>query len=701
MEVLTRNAAHDIGSPLARVLRANRGAVGDAMARGFDKSARWLALSTAQQGDRAEYVATHFAVFADYMIEYFERGDVTFKNLLIGETIKALYEPVSDPATARALAIEVLSEQRRLLRGLLEESLSPEAWNALDALLLETERILTAETAKTQRVLLVGDCLFLDIVPFIVAELLENGIRLTTDYVTSKNPVALRDELRQMSASKFDLVFFSPFSYEFSPAYAQLSEWRRAMTGEGEIETVVAEAWNDAREIIDLLADLFDCPIHVHNSAAIVREESAAKRLVKLKATAKIRAAARQRVNQLLVAHLSAKNQESFEHLFVVDEERIAHDAGEFEAGAYFYKSALQHPARFGQILAREYVDILVVTASLLKKKVVVCDLDNTLWDGVIGEGAVTHFHDRQQILLALKKKGVVLAINSKNDPANVHWRGGSLSDDDFVCAAISWDPKAQGMRRIQASLNLKMKDYVFVDDREDERELMHMTHPDVLCVDATLPATWRRFALWARLLEENVEMDRTLMYKQREERKAFVKEDVSSDEERRAMFASLGLKLAIAPAQAQDLKRITELINRTNQFNLEGSRVTFKEVTDWHQSPDHLIVVGQTSDRFGDMGTTCVAVARFDGADMILLPFVLSCRVFGYGIERGVMNHLRDQAQRRGVKRIVGRFVSTPHNSPSKNFLPDNGFIEDGPVWTAAPDPRAPDPDWLAISTA
>ena len=569
-------------------------------------------------------------------------------------------------------------------------------------MLSDIEQTLTRQAAKTLRILLVGDCLFLDIIPFVVASALEQGIRLMPEYVTSKNPVVLRDELRAMSSSKFDLVFFSPFTYEFSPAYAQLAEWRNALMTESSLREVVNDAWADAKATIDVLADLFDCPIHVHNSAAVVREESAAKRLVKVKATAKLRGAAKAQVNELLARYLEGKNAESFEHLFLLDEDAIVQETGELEAGAYFYKTALQHPARLGQLLARPYADIFFVTAWLLKKKVVVCDLDNTLWDGVIGEGAVAHFHDRQDILLSLKKKGVVLAINSKNDPANVHWRGGSLSDDDFVSAAISWEPKVHGMKRIQSALNLKMKDYVFVDDREDERELMRMTYPDMTCVDATLPETWRRFALWARLLEEDLEMDRTLMYKQREERKAFVKEDVATEEERTAMFASLGLKLTILEARSQDLKRTAELINRTNQFNLEGSRVTLKEVTDWSQSPDHLIVVGQTSDRFGDMGTTCVAAVHFDGAEMRLLPFVLSCRVFGYGIERGVMNHLRRIARERGIQRIVGRYVKTPHNAPCQNFLAENGFVEEGGAWRAEVEqPDIANPHWLEVATA
>lgn len=702
MNVLSIPAHAEVRSELARAIGAKRVQVAEAFARSFEQIPRWKALADEQAGNRAEYVETHFAVFADYAYEYFERDDVTFKHLFIGEAIKSLYEPASDVAAAAALARDVLSAQRASLRSVLEDTASTQALSFLDDMLADVLHTLTREAPKVQRILLVGDCLFLDIIPFVVAGALEQGIRLMPEYITSKNPVALRDELRAASSTRFDLVFFSPFTYEFSPAYAQLAEWRNAFMGGSSLQQVVDEAWFEAKATIDLLADLFDCPIHIHNSSAIVREESATKRLVKLKASAKVRAAARAQVNECLERHLQARNSESFEHLFVLDEDAIVQEVGELEAGAYFYKTALQHPARLGQMLARHYGDILFVSAWLLKKKVVVCDLDNTLWDGVIGEGAVSHFHDRQEILLALKKKGVVLAINSKNDPLNVHWRDGSLCDDDFVCAAISWDPKVHGMKRIQSSLNLKMKDYVFVDDREDERELMRMTYPDVVCVDATLAETWRRFALWARLLEQDQEMDRTLMYKQREERKAFVKEDVASEEERTAMFGSLDLKLTIRQARPQDLKRIAELINRTNQFNLEGSRVTLNEVTAWSQSPDHLIVVGQTSDRFGDMGTTCVAAVHFDGEEMRLLPFVLSCRVFGYGIERGVMNHLRAMAQARSVKRIVGRYVKTPHNAPCQNFLAENGFVEDGPVWRSAVDgaPLA-NPHWLEVVTA
>ena len=687
---------------LARVLRDHASQFAEAVAQALEEMPKWRTEAQNFGGDRADFLMLHFDVFPQYAAEYFEHEDVTFLQLFIGELIKALYVPKIDDIAAARLTCRVLEGLHAYLESAIAKSLSAESWARFSLFLDEVTRTLTHEAEKVQRVLLVGDCLFLDIVPFIVSELLNTGIRLVPEYATSKNPALLRDELRAFSAKKFDMVFFSPFSYEFSPDYNQLLDWRNALKGETAAREWVPRAWEDARGTIDVLADLFDCPIHVHNSAAVIREESRAKRLAKAKVTARNRANAREAINTLLPAYLQKKNAESFQHLFLFDEQRLVKAIGEIEAGAFFYKTALQHPAVLGEILSRQYADLIYVNAWLLKKKVVVCDLDNTLWDGVIGEGQTTHHHERQRALKALRVKGVVLAINSKNDPANVHWRNGTLSDEDFVCAAVSWEPKVRGMQRIQSALNLKIKDYVFVDDRDDERELMNLSYPDVLCLDATDARVWQRIALWADLLEDDPDMDRTLMYKQREARKAFICEDLSSPEEQAQLFRSLGLRLTVLRAQPHDLKRVAELINRTNQFNLEGSRTTFREASAWHESPDHVILLGHTADRFGEMGVTCVAVAACSASEMRILPFVLSCRVFGYGIERAVMNHLKEIARQRGVRRIVGRYQVTPQNAPCKDFLLENGFRQQDGCWSIDVNAaRLPNPPWLAITIA
>ena len=119
----------------------------------------------------------------------------------------------------------------------------------------------------------------------------------------------------------------------------------------------------------------------------------------------------------------------------------------------------------------------------------------------MIGEGAVRHHLDRQKTLKRLRHKGVLLAINSKNDAKNVHWAGAALSADDFVSSQINWSPKLQNMRRIAEELNLKTKDFLFLDDRADERAMVTETMPEVVALDAESPAVWRRLSLAADLL--------------------------------------------------------------------------------------------------------------------------------------------------------------------------------------------------------
>jgi FkbH-like protein len=660
---------------------------------------RWEQAMKGAQPHWEQFLQLEFFSYVDYLREYFRTGDLTYKQLFIGEKIKSLYDAELDDRAARERTALVNHAEREGLERVLRPHLSTDNWSSFVNEIDFVHRSLSAEARRVQRVLLVGDCIFLDIIPFVVVDLLAQGVRLVFDYATSKNPFALRDELRALSAKSFDLVFISPFSYEFVAAYSQLASLRSLRMSHEVTQAAIEQTWQTTRATLDVAAELFDCPIHVHNSAAIVREEHSGKRLLRMVATSARRKRGRRYMNRALDEYVEQKNGEAFRHLFVLHEDRCVSEFGEWRAGAFYHRTALQHPAAMGRALAPHYVDILYANAHLMGRKLVVCDLDGTLWEGMIGEGEVVHHHLRQQALRDLKTKGVVLAIASKNDPANVHWRGATLTTNDFVHAAISWEPKVHAMKRIQADLNLKSRNFIFIDDRHDELSMMQTAFPEVLCLDANDPATWRRIGLWQHLLDGDLEMDRTLMYQQRDARKGFVAEDSDSEIEKANLFASLQLKVTIAHATRADLKRITELVNRTNQFNLQATRTSFREVAQWHQSSEHVILVAQTSDRFGDMGATCIAIARTKGDEMVLMAFVLSCRVFGYGVERSVLNYLKSIAADEGIDRLVGRYIETPQNAPCRDFLPDNGFHAEGDRWVFQIGETSPtDPAWLQV---
>jgi FkbH-like protein len=316
-----------------------------------------------------------------------------------------------------------------------------------------------------------------------------------------------------------------------------------------------------------------------------------------------------------------------------------------------------------------------------------------------MGEGAVEHFTARQAIVKQLKSRGILLALNSKNDPKNVRWAGSSLSAADFVCTQINWNDKSANLRRIGQLLNLKTKDFVFIDDRPDERALVNMAMPEVYTLDATSDRAWRRLNLWSQQLGDPGKADRTLFYKQKEQRDDFLQTQ-TAEEDQGKLFEKLGLAITLYDAGKPDMKRVVELINRTNQFNTCGSRSTIREATDWLTGGDRRILMVDCEDKFGSMGTVCVAAIQGE-ADRVVIPiFVLSCRVFGYGIENAVVNVVKRLAQQRRVP-LVGLFKETAHNDPCKTVYAENGFTRNGKDWVYEREGAINDPTWLTIHCA
>jgi FkbH-like protein len=371
----------------------------------------------------------------------------------------------------------------------------------------------------------------------------------------------------------------------------------------------------------------------------------------------------------------------------------------EFELGRVYFDSYAFHPTRIGVELGRNlYFQAIYASAFLTTKKVVVCDLDNTLWDGAIGEGAVTHYKERQTVLKGLRNRGVLLSINSKNDPKNVHWRGAVLQPDDFVATQINWDSKVSNLAAIRDELNLKVKDFVFIDDRPDELERIQNAFPEILTFNATQLETWKVLSYWQNSLSSEQGEDRTKLYHERVRREDFLNglaQNLAPQEDETDAFAKLQLSVRIEDVTRSGLKRAAELINRTNQFNLSGSRTTVRELENG-LGTDHWVISAAASDKFGSMGV--VGVMRVDRkTDRLEIPvFVLSCRVFGFGIEYALLNAVKRLAP--GGHLIVGHYRETQSNQPCRQLYPASGFNWDNGRWLAAVGQLPPDPAWLAV---
>ena len=563
--------------------------------------------------ENQEFARRELAVFVDYLALYFERGDRTYLDLYIGEKIKQCYAPTDSTAEGLARRRQITESDELILRTTLEEHLSEAEMPEFSYAVRSIHEVVATQGKMQARVLLVGDCLYLDVLSFLTGRLAAKGIALQPTFVTSKSLGEITRTLRDLEDREFDTVFFSPFSYEFNLEYSQLHSVRTAFASRKKLDSIVTVAKADAAAIASLLGRLFECPIFVHDSANVRRHDGSFQDRLKTLLTYRNRRIARESVNAWLPACIAEINAATFPHVHSLEESAALQQHSDAALGKLFYKSELQHPAAFGRVVAEMYDTVLSTQILLAPKKVLVCDLDNTLWRGVIGEGAVEHYTERQNTLRALKRKGWLLAINSKNDPRNVHWDGATLGADDFVSSQINWEPKAVNLRRIAWELNLKTKDFAFIDDRADEREMISTAMPEVTVLDADDPAVWERLALLAKLLPEQAEGDRTLMYKQREKRERFLEDSEALAEQKQA-FLRLGIKLVVRFAEKKELKRVTDLINRTNQFNLCGTRTSLREVEAWHTGSDHQIFVVEAEDKFGSMGTVSILVARENG---------------------------------------------------------------------------------------
>jgi FkbH-like protein len=634
--------------------------------------ADWPKYADQYADDPAAFAQLETCSLVEYVARLIESGDANFRHLYIGEKVKQFYDPSATAEMRLQREAALLAGERDIFLGALAD---PAARRIIEMSFDAIEHALTGEAVAEVKALFIGDCLYLDLISFLTAPALADGVRLRPGFVTAHDPAEVRGQVAKLADDRFDVIFYSPFTYAMLSDYEALQRPRGLLDRAG-MKKHAKSAVSEGLAIFDMLADLFDCPIVAHAPAPILRSEGTLKESIVAALTRPALQRTASNLGQALRKRAAERNAQG-RVIHILDEAAIIGPGGLRQAGRYLFHSDRQHPAAFGAMLAPIYRDIVMVVGRLLKRKVVVCDLDNTLWRGVIGEGlGVEHHYDRQAPLLTLKQRGVLLAINSKNDPAKAIWQAeaGRLALDHFVSRQINWDPKAINMRRIAEHLNLNDKDFAFIDDRADERAMVEAQFPAILALDALDPRSWRLFVLWANLLAQKPGADRTEFYRQRDERRKFVAAETEMDvQQRDAMMAQLGLKLVVREATDRDVDRVTDLINRTNQFNMTASRATRPQVQKWASSHDAQMLVADASDRFGAMGTISVLVIERSHTGVSIPAFVLSCRVFGYGMEFAILA----QALRftRAGEALFGPLVETSFNQPCREVYPAADF--------------------------
>ncbi len=401
-------------------------------------------------------------------------------------------------------------------------------------------------------------------------------------------------------------------------------------------------------------------------------------------------------VQKLQIAMRSSLDDSCF--LFEMDAMVREFGLDRWSAPSHYRTSKLPcHPNCFPAIGSA--IGDLIWSLELRPTRLVVVDLDNTLWEGEVGEvgwqgvgldaaeGGYPHLL-LQRMLLDLKGKGVLLAIASKNNEAlalEVFRQRPEmlLHIDDFAAREINWRPKSENVQAILRGLNLTKAGITFIDDSRLEREEIRLRLPEIYVPDLPdAPEDWVHFLTSSKNFSlgfvHEEDTTRTAMYKSETEREQLSRELGNYDDFLRE------LQLVVTPERLgiNNLSRAHELIQKTNQFNLTGKRSTESELHAMMDSDTHCAFVYRLADRYGSYGIVSVVILSLDSDQWMIHTWVMSCRAMGRQVEFAVFNHLLSELGPTAAF-LVGEYIASDRNAILAGFLADLGFltVDDSPV--------------------
>ena len=335
-------------------------------------------------------------------------------------------------------------------------------------------------------------------------------------------------------------------------------------------------------------------------------------------------------------------------------------------------------------------------------RKLLVLDLDDTLWGGIVGDEGWENlrlgghdpvgeaYQDFQRALKALTRRGIVLGIASKNTEAIAL---GAINDNpemvlrasDFAGWRINWQDKAANIADLVSELNLGLQSVVFIDDNPVERARVRDALPEVL-----VPEWPQNPMLYVSALHglrcfdtpalSREDAERTRSYVSERQRVDLKKKVGSVDE----WISTLEIKVKVEPLDSTNLRRATQLFNKTNQLNLSTRRLTEAELMDWSGTPGRGVWTFRVADKFGDAGLTGIASLECEAGTAHIVDFILSCRVMGRKVEETMVSWLMQRAHAQGAGDLRATYIETAKNGMILEFWRRSGFdCADGMVFT------------------
>lgn len=383
-----------------------------------------------------------------------------------------------------------------------------------------------------------------------------------------------------------------------------------------------------------------------------------------------------------------------YKNVFIVDLAQIQNVYGRnvlFDE-KFYYSAKMPLSLEILPEVAKQVVDIIDALRGNIKKCVVL-DLDNTLWGGVIGDdgmggieigelGSGHAFSDLQMWLKELKNRGVVLAVCSKNnedtakEPFLKHPEM-VLRLEDISIFVANWDDKVSNIRHIQQTLNLGMDSFVFLDDNPFERNMVRTMITNITVPELPEdPAQYLTYLQGLNLFETSSyseeDKNRTFHYRAEIGRVSLQKQFTSIDD----YLIELEMVAEAKPFDKFNYPRISQLTQRSNQFNLRTVRYTEAEIEAIAKDDKYLTIYFTLKDKFGDHGLVSVVILEKQNNDTLFVDtWLMSCRVLKRGMEEFIVNKIIQTARDNGFRIIVGEYLKTPKNAMVEHIFEKLGF--------------------------
>ena len=384
---------------------------------------------------------------------------------------------------------------------------------------------------------------------------------------------------------------------------------------------------------------------------------------------------------------------ETKSNVYVFDLADLVSEIGrrQFYSNKMWYLSSMPY-SREGLNAVSTGIDRVLNAAFGSRKKIIALDLDNTLWGGVIAEDGVDgialsdhkegqRYHDFQKQLLGMKKRGIVLAIISKNNPEDVEEAiqkhpSMLLKEKDFVSQKINWENKAVNLKAMEEELNITEGGFIFIDDNPVERETVKGECPRVVVPDFPMDTAellpfaeevWAEYCMPLRVVSED--LNKTRIYQDEAKRRQEMNQALSLDD----YIAKLGMVADIQRMRPDELERAAQLCTKTNQFNVTTRRYTKAELEGIAASPGNTVYVVHSSDKYGDSGLVSIVILIGDRDEIKIDTFLMSCRVMGRKLEDVIINELA--AKYAGRQKIIGEFIPSAKNAPVEKLYDRLGF--------------------------